>query len=80
MMNARQAWCLLAAGVVVFDILAAPGDTLSEQVDVWLVEHPVVTTAVVATVSLHLLNVLPPSFDPLHVGFATIRKVSLRGT
>lgn len=74
-MNAKRAWALMAAGIIFWDMTAKDGELLSEQVDRWLVTRPLTTKFVVAAVSLHLLNALPPRFDPLHLGFAGVRKL-----
>lgn len=75
-MTGRQAWALMAAGIVTYEVFAArqgAGQLLSEVCDEWLVSHPVTTRAIVAGVALHLINGLPTAVDPihlLHVGIA----------
>ena len=65
MINGKQAWAILAVGVVVYEIYAAEGQLMSEIVDEWLVTHPVLTRATIGAVALHLLNLLPWYADPL---------------
>jgi hypothetical protein len=47
---------------------------LSEACDRYLKSHPVLTTAVVAAVALHLVNALPPFVDPLGVAMNTMAR------
>lgn len=65
MINAKQAWGLLAAGVVIYEVTCDDGELLSEQADRWLVSNPILTRAVIAAVALHLANLLPWYADPL---------------
>ena len=61
----EQAWAVLAAGIVGYEIACNENELLSVAVDRWLVSRPVVTRVVIAVVALHLLNVLPYYADPL---------------
>jgi hypothetical protein len=72
-MNARQAWALLAAGVVGYEIACKDGQLLSECVDDWLVSRPIVTRAAIAALALHLGNALPERYDVVSLGFQAIR-------
>ena len=58
-MNAEQAWALLAAGVMAYEIVCDEGELLSEGVDEWLAAKPILTRAVIAALALHLGNALP---------------------
>ena len=75
-MNAKQAWALLAAGVLSYEIYCKDGELLSECVDKWLVCKPVLTRAVIAALSLHLANALPARYDVVSLGFLGIRRAS----
>ena len=66
MTPAAKAWLWLAGGVVAYEVAAQPGQLLSEQVDRWLVTHPILTRAVIVVVAAHLANLIPPRCDPLH--------------
>lgn len=57
-------WAAIGVGVVTYDILCPPGHTLSEGVDRALERNKILTTVAVGTTALHLLNVLPPKYDP----------------
>jgi hypothetical protein len=57
-LNARQAWAVLAAGVVGYEVACKDGQLLSEGVDEWLVSRPILTRAVIAALALHLGNAL----------------------
>lgn len=62
------AWAGLAAGVVAYDLLCPPGETLSEGVDRALETRTgrVLALGSIAIVATHLANVLPQRCDPLH--------------
>ena len=75
-MNARQAWGLLAAGVVGYQVACREGQLLSECVDEWLVSKPIVTRAAIAALALHLGNALPERYDLVSLAFQAIRKSS----
>jgi len=42
-MNARQAWAVLATGVIAYEIACKDGQLLSECVDEWLLSRPIIT-------------------------------------
>lgn len=75
--RADRGWLVLGAYVVAHNIRAAGrGDEmLSEACDRYLKSHPVLTTSVVALVSLHLVNALPPFADPLGVAMNTMARM-----
>jgi hypothetical protein len=75
-MNARQAWALLAAGVLGYEVVCRDGQLLSECVDEWLMSRPILTRAVIAALALHLGNALPARFDVVSLGFMAIRRSS----
>jgi hypothetical protein len=74
--NARQAWALLAAGVLGYEVVCKDGQLLSECVDEWLMSRPILTRAVIAALALHLGNALPVRFDVISLGFTAIRRTS----
>ena len=61
-----RAWLALAAGVAAFDVLSPQGETMSERVDDWLLEHKALTYTAIGVTALHLANLLPPRVDPFH--------------
>ena len=75
-MNARQAWAVLAAGVVGYELACKDGQLLSEGVDEWLLSRPILTRAVIAALALHLGNALPERYDIVSLGFLAVRKIS----
>ena len=79
-MNARQAWALLAAGVVGYEVACRDGQLLSEGVDEWLLSRPVLTRTVIAALALHLGNAVPERYDVVSLGFFAIRRISRRWT
>ena len=75
-MNARQAWALLAAGALGYEVVRKYGQLLSECVHEWLMSWPIPTRAVIAALALHLDNALPVRFDVISLGFTAIRRSS----
>lgn len=75
-MNARQAWALLTAGVLGYEIACKDGQLLSECVDEWLVSRPILTRAAIAALALHLGNAVPKRYDVVSLGFQAIRRSS----
>ena len=65
-LTAKRGWLAVGAVVGAHELACADGHTLSEGVDSALEKHPVATTLAIGTVALHLLNVLPEKFDPIH--------------
>ena len=70
----EQAWIALAVLIVGYEILAAPGELLSEAVDRFIARHPVLTRAAIITVALHLANALPDRVDPIHLLAVALRE------
>ena len=70
---ADRAWLALGAGVVAYDMLAGPEQTLSEGADRYMLKHPWTTRAVAAAVAGHVCNLLPDRYDPIHVLFSGLR-------
>jgi hypothetical protein len=75
-MSARQAWALLAASVLGYEVVCRDGQLLSECVDEWLVSNPILTRAAIAALALHLGNALPQRYDVVSLGFQAIRRSS----
>lgn len=63
-----RGWAGLAAHIAVIELLAPPGETLSEAVDGWMLRNRgrVLWFALVGIVAAHLLNLLPERVDPIH--------------
>lgn len=62
------AWGTLIASIVAYEWKCPPNHLLSEVVDRGL-ENPVgkyAIPAIIGATALHLINVLPPSIDPIH--------------
>lgn len=55
-MNAKQAWAVLTAVVLSYEIACREGQLLSEGVDEWLISRPILTRAAIAAMALHLGN------------------------
>lgn len=67
-----KAWIGLAAYILVAEVCAPAGETLSERVDDWLLTHPAkaFSYGAVTITAAHLLNIIPQRFDPIHRSFA----------
>jgi hypothetical protein len=76
-MNAKQAWALMAAGVLSYEVLCKDGQLLSEGVDEWLVSRPILTRATIAALALHLGNAVPERYDVVSLGFKAMRRTCL---
>jgi len=75
-MNARQAWALIAAGVLGYEVVCKDGQLLSQCVDEWLASKPILTRAAIAALALHLGNAVPERYDVVSLGFQAIRRSS----
>jgi hypothetical protein len=75
-MNARQAWALLAAGVLGYEVVCKDGQLFSECVDEWLASRPILTRAAMAATALHLGNAVPERYDVVSLVFSAIRRSS----
>ncbi len=64
--TAREAWIALLVLIGAWEVLAPPGQLLSEELDILVERWPVTTRVLVLLVALHLINWLPARFDPLH--------------
>ncbi|RUP31506.1 MAG: hypothetical protein EKK51_14120 [Mycolicibacterium sp.] len=75
-MNAKQAWAVLTAVVLSYEIACREGQLLSEGVDEWLISRPILTRAAIAAMALHLGNALPKRYDIVSLGFQALRQSS----
>lgn len=63
----------LIGGVALYDIKCPKGETISEGVDRLLEKHKLATLGTIAVTALHLGNVLPDRYDPIHNMFKMIK-------
>lgn len=70
-----KAWIGLGIYLATVEALAPRGETLSERVDDWLLKHPGkgLTYLLVGVTAAHLLNMLHPRIDPIHILFASMK-------
>jgi hypothetical protein len=66
MRHGDYAWITIAVGVLTYEIVAPPGQLLSEAMDRYRQQHPFAAGCAVIYVAAHLLRVWPTRFDPLH--------------
>ena len=76
MRHGDRGWLIVAAVVVAIEVTADDGELLSEACDRYLADHPWLTRGIVAAFALHLANVLPDRYDPLHMLFAAKRHIT----
>jgi hypothetical protein len=69
-----KAWIVLGAGVLLWDLAAAEGQTLSEGADRYMDHHPWVTRSVGVALVAHVCNFLPNRWDPVHGLFVLSRR------
>jgi hypothetical protein len=72
--SADKAWVTLGVGVLIYDMFAAPGMTLSEGADKYMHHHPWITRAVGVALAAHVCNMIPDRCDPVHGFFVLSRK------
>lgn len=60
--SATLGWLALGAGVALFDRYSP--ETLTNRAH--RAEHPLAAKLAIGTVALHLANILPEKFDPIH--------------
>lgn len=75
-MSAKQAWAILTAGVLSYEIACRDGQLLSEGVDEWLISRPILTRAAITAMALHLGNAVPKRYDLVSLGFQVLRHSS----
>lgn len=66
MRHGDLAWLALAALILAYEALAPENELLSEAMDRYRQQHPVITTCGIALVAGHLARWLPARIDPLH--------------
>lgn len=64
--NAETAIKWGSAAILAYELVCPEKQTISEGTDRLIEKHPVLTRAVIGTVALHLMNLLPEQIDPLH--------------
>jgi hypothetical protein len=69
------AWIALGVGVVGYDVLAGPGETMSEGADRYMLRHPWLVRGVAFALAAHVCNVVPDRLDAVHQLFEAMRRV-----
>lgn len=67
MKPATKAWLAIGVGVAAYDLLSPKGETLSERMNEWSIEHPIVTHLAIGYLALHLSGRIPDQIDPLTI-------------
>jgi len=73
-MNAKQAWGVIAAGVLAYELACNEGELLSEGVDDWVATKPILTRAVIAA----LRSISATQFPPASILYRWISRDSKR--
>lgn len=71
MRASERAWAALAIGAIGYEVMAPQGEMLSHAFDGFLERHPVITWVSTLVLVAHLLNVIPPRFDPFNMRLIT---------
>lgn len=66
---AALAW----GAILAYEMVAPPGELLSEGADRSLSRYPILTRVAIGVTALHLANLLPEKYDPLHRGLEFIK-------
>jgi hypothetical protein len=69
-----KAWITLGIGVLLYDVIAPEGQTLSEGADRYMLHHKWVTRGVGIALVAHVCNFVSPQFDFVHGFFVLFRK------
>lgn len=75
-MSERQAWAILTAGMLSYEIACPDGQLLSEGGDEWLISRPILIRAAIAAMALRLGNAVPKRYDVVSLGFQVLRRSS----
>ena len=73
-LSGLRMWQLIFAAVVYHEATCDKRQLLSEEADRQVEKHPVLVYGFTAITVAHLLNWLPPKYDPYHLGWFVINK------
>ncbi len=70
-----RGWLMVGAVIAVVEAMSPPGETLSEGADRALERKwgRILVPYAVIQVGAHILNLIPPRYDLIHLGFQGIR-------
>lgn len=68
-----RAWCAIGVFVVVYNLAAKEGETLSEGADRYMLSHRWITRGVAFALVSHVCNMMSPRFDIIHLAFSAAR-------
>lgn len=75
MTSADRAWIVLGVGVLGYDVLCEPGETMSEGADRYMMRHPWLVRGVAFILAAHVCNIVKPEYDIIHLGFVALRRI-----
>jgi len=64
MRSGDRGWLALGAGIAVFEVLGE--ETLSQAADRYMQHHPWLVRGVAFGLVVHVCNMIPDRYDPLH--------------
>lgn len=70
--RAWHLWLVVLGVVVACEAVAPEGELLSEGADKAMERHPILTRLAIELVARHLMNDLPPRWDPIAVFARTL--------
>lgn len=73
-LTAKNGWKTLLTAVLVYEVICAEEELLSQGFDRLLDKHPVWPRVAVLVVALHLINWLPQRGDPISMLFHVTRR------
>ena len=69
-----RAWIALGVGVLMYDVLADPGQTLSEGADRYMIHHKWITRSIGVSLVMHVCNMVDERYDWIHWVFVLSRR------
>jgi hypothetical protein len=76
--TAELAWGVIGAGVLAYEWLAPEDQLLSHAADRAIEKHPVITTAAIGAVALHLANFIPYEADIIAIAGKRLNRYKRR--
>lgn len=65
-LTAARTWAIIGGITLAHEYFCPPGELLSQGADRLLARHPITARLGILALSLHLANLLPEKYDPVH--------------
>lgn len=72
-LTAARTWAVIGAVVLAHEYFCPTGELLSEGADRLIARHPTTARLGILALGLHIANVLPDRYDPVHRGFMALK-------